>query len=67
MAAVAGEMNLNNTAAADMAAAKATGQMILRISTAGGAMKASEPATVTGLMPTQTHDTNGLMLLNISS
>lgn len=65
MAAVAGQMNLNNTAAADMPTAQATGQMILRTSSTG--MAASEPTSTTGLMPTQTHATNGLMTLIINS
>lgn len=67
MAATPGEMNLNNTAAANFAAAAATGQMILRLSTADGTMKASEPAATTGLMVTQSHATDGLMILNVSS
>ena len=67
MAAKAGQMNLDNTAAATYAAAQTTGQMIARISTANGIMEASEPAAVTGLMKLQTHATNGLMLININS
>jgi hypothetical protein len=67
MAAVAGQMNHNNTAAASMAAALATGQMILRLSTADGTMQDSEPAATTGLQVTQSHATDGLMILNINS
>lgn len=65
MAAVAGQMNLNNTAAADYATAMATGQMVLNTASVG--MAASEPATVTGLMVTQTHNTAGLMTLIINA
>ena len=67
MAATAGQMNLNNTARADYATAMATGQMVLNVVSTTGMMQASEPATVTGLMVTSSHDTAGLMTLIINS
>ena len=67
MAAVTGEMSIDQTAAASLAAARATGMMIARINTGSGHMSISEPADVSGLMTIQTHASDGLMLINISS
>ena len=67
MAATAGQMNVNRTAAVDLAAALLTGEMIAREETTAGLMEVSEPATVTGLMAFQTHATDGLMLVKGNS
>ena len=67
MAATAGQMNINDTAGASEAAARATGLMLIRLSTGNGIMQISEPANVSGLMTTESFAANGFMLINLSS
>ena len=67
MAATAGQMNIDRTAAASLAAAMATGFMIMQEATTTGLMEISEPTDVSGLMQLQTHASNGLMLIIINS